>query len=544
MFRAGWWFLGLGWAGCATPDALAPRAEPHTPSSSTAPPVEEPPASALTPSELLTRVSLDLRGIRPSIDELRAFDDAPGQYEAVVDAYLHDPHLQRRAIDFYSEIVPSRIAGEFYVDLDGAYGDRFDPAVLQQHVAEEPLRMFAWVVENDLPYGAMVEGNWTVVDDLLAQIFPVDYPSGGSGWQLATYTDGRPGAGALSTNGLWWFRGAQIMNRQRARGNLVSRVLLCDDYLERLLPFTRQSFASDEAMGDAVNQDPACQACHATLDPLSAHFWGFYYDSISRPSIIATYHAEQEGMWEGTTAPPGFMGQQSDGLGSLGALLQDDPRFATCFVDEAWSILSRTDASDLDIDLSDLVETFDGTGGNVREVFRAVVMRPEYRGYDARLARRRMAPQVFASMVEDLTGYHWSTGGVDQLTSFPGYGVMVGSSDGAEPGITSASVSTVLVQKRFAEAAAAHVVQQESASADRRLFSAGFDPSDIDDVRVRTELRHLYLRMLGRELDDDDPEITALFELYDASLDATGDVTEAWIAVVTGLLRHPDMENY
>ncbi|MCA9493225.1 MAG: hypothetical protein KC621_25010 [Myxococcales bacterium] len=543
MVRASrWWSVALWWAGCVAPAEVVHDPDPSTPTTST--PVETPPVSVLTPDELLTRVSLDLRGIRPSIEELAAFDDAPGEYEAVVEAYLHDPHLQRRAVDFYSEIVPSRIAGEFYVDLDTAYGDRIDAELLKQHVAEEPLRMFAWVVEHDQPYGAMVEGNWTVVDDLLAKIFPVDYPADGTGWQRATYTDGRPGAGALSSNGLWWFRGSAVMNRQRARGNLVSRVLLCDDYLERVLPFSQQAFGSDDAMDDAVNHDPACQACHATLDPLSAHFWGFYYDAVGRQSTVAVYHAEQERMWEGA-APPGFMGQPSDGLGSLGAMLQDDPRFASCFVEEAFAILSRRDAKDLDIDLSDLVQTYEDTGGNVREVLRAVVMRPEYRGYDPRLARRRMAPQVFDSMVEDLTGFTWTTGDVDQMTAFPGYGVMVGSSDGAQLGQTTATVSTILVQKRFAEAAAAYVVRSEGASgAERRLFSPGFDLAAQDDALVEAELSHLYLRMLGRELDEGDPELVALSELFTSALDVTDDTNEAWIAVVTALLRHPDMENY
>ena len=31
----------------------------------------------------------------------------------------------------------------------------------------------------------------------------IAYPEGGSGWQEAPYTDGRPAAGVLATNGLW-----------------------------------------------------------------------------------------------------------------------------------------------------------------------------------------------------------------------------------------------------------------------------------------------------------------------------------------------------
>ena len=40
-----------------------------------------------------------------------------------------------------------------------------------------------------------------MANPMLGEIWPVDYPDGAEGWQQATYTDGRPGAGVLATNG-------------------------------------------------------------------------------------------------------------------------------------------------------------------------------------------------------------------------------------------------------------------------------------------------------------------------------------------------------
>ena len=46
---------------------------------------------------------------------------------------------------------------------------------------------------------------------------------GATGWQVSRYTDGRPAAGVLSTNGLWWRYYSTVSNLNRSRAAAISR---------------------------------------------------------------------------------------------------------------------------------------------------------------------------------------------------------------------------------------------------------------------------------------------------------------------------------
>jgi hypothetical protein len=49
-----------------------------------------------------------------------------------------------------------------------------------------------------------------------------------------TYADGRPAAGVLSTNGLWWRYPSTASNGNRKRADTPSRIFLCHDYTNRI----------------------------------------------------------------------------------------------------------------------------------------------------------------------------------------------------------------------------------------------------------------------------------------------------------------------
>src|SRR5215510_36351 len=51
------------------------------------------PATRLTPTEHLARASLALRGVRPSLAELRAVAGDPDKLPALVDRYLESPEF-------------------------------------------------------------------------------------------------------------------------------------------------------------------------------------------------------------------------------------------------------------------------------------------------------------------------------------------------------------------------------------------------------------------------------------------------------------------
>ena len=74
----------------------------------------------------------------------------------------------------------------------------------------------AYVAGTDLPWTEIVTSDVVMTNDLLVNIFPIEYVDGTEpptveslvpadmNIILGSYQDGRPPVGVLSTNGLWW----------------------------------------------------------------------------------------------------------------------------------------------------------------------------------------------------------------------------------------------------------------------------------------------------------------------------------------------------
>lgn len=531
----------------------APRPSPPA-----RPPLGRPlPTSALTDGERFGRLSLDLRGVRPSLAELDAFEaDPEGTWDGFVEDFLQDPRFGARVADLWSEVYTTRTAPFFvYFDwlvLDSGYSED----TLAGHVAEEPLRVLARLADEDLPYDQLVLADWTMSDEVTASVYPVDYPAGATGWRPVRYTDDRPRVGILSSNGWWWHKGSMENNRNRGRANEVARDLLCDDYLERLVPFfDAGDLVSEEDQADALTTNPACVACHESLDPLASHFYGFWWYTNEKvvPELISEYRVEREDLWrELTGVPPGYFGAPSRGLVDLGSRVAADPRFARCFVDRSWELVTRTD---LDLDPVELgpVHAAFGDGLRVRDAFRALVALPAYQGWDDRFARRRMTPELLSDAVEDLTGYRWTApdSGRDLTTAQTGYVLLAGGFDRervANPAPTE-TVTTALVEKRLAENAAEWVVLADRAlpPGERRLLSRidfGERPDGAGRDRMVLQLRELHRRTQGRDPGPDAAELDEELELWSRAEAATGDPTTAWTTVVSVLLRDPAFLTY
>ena len=94
-------------------------------------------------------------------------------------------------------------------------------------------------------------------------------------------------------------------NWHRGRANMVSRGLLCDDFLERDIVVDTSIDLSDPAIvRDAVVENPACAGCHQTLDPLASFFWGMNPNlNIGNISSypINLFDPGVTGRWRGTS---------------------------------------------------------------------------------------------------------------------------------------------------------------------------------------------------------------------------------------------------
>jgi hypothetical protein len=510
----------------------------------------------LTGPVLLSRISLDLRGVRPTEDEIARVEADPAAVDALVDEFLQDPRFEQRVIDLFAEVYLTRTEN-YLVDFSGV--ELLYPTDdLLRSIGEEPLRIVAHAAMNDLPATDIVTGDWTMADEILASIYPLDYPAGETGWRVAHYTDGRPAAGVLATNGMWWRYQSSDSNANRKRANATSRILLCHDYLTRPIEFDRNVNLLDEAaLSDALKTNPGCMNCHSSLDPLAAYFYGFWWYGFTIGEM-SEYHPSREQGWEDMLGvSPAYYGDPGSSLADLGWQIAGDNRFPECLAQRVSEGLLRRDATLGDFDrLVEHREALIGSGMQLRALFRSVVSSPEYRAAAAAdlpaeaVPLKLTTPLLLASEVEDITGFDWQYMGWDMLGSDQvGFLTLAGGADGV---FTTRNASTtnptlLLVQERLAEAAASYAVATDAADpAHARLFRrVDFTetPETGRDAMV-AQLQDLHLRIFGTRVAADGEQVAANLGLWSDLYAVSGDPATAWTGVLSALLRDPDFVLY
>ena len=309
-------------------------------------PIEAPDTAAEAPRiepldapRLLRRMSLDLRGVLPSVEELDAVEADPEQLLVLRDAYLEDPLLEERLVRLLNERWHMRqeVYDVEYYDFALPMEAEFE---FEKSIAEEPLRVAARVIVEDEPWTELVLADWTLSNEMLASIWPVDYPDEGEGWEVVQWTDGRPRAGVLASNGLWWRYTSTPFNQNRTRTAALFRILICEDYLERPVEVSAATLESEDLVPTSlIKTDPSCQACHATIEPVAASLYGFYWTTQYSAAEMTVYHPERELLGPSELdVERAWFGQPVSGLEELGAQVAQDPRFHTCAV-ETWTEL-------------------------------------------------------------------------------------------------------------------------------------------------------------------------------------------------------------
>lgn len=501
---------------------------------------------------LLRRTSLDLRGVLPDEAELDAVEADAAALDGLAAAYLEDPRLEERLVSLLAERWHT-VMDEYEVN-SGDYGlPSFAADDFAHAVGEEPLRIVARVVVEDRPWSEVVTADWTMANGLLAGVWPLVYPEGGEGWEESRYTDGRPAAGVLATNGLWWRYVTNVSNRNRGRVAAISRLLLCTDVLSRPVVFSRDDGEDPE---EAIRTNPTCIACHASIDPIAAALFGFWWTIMYNPYEMDTYHPEREPLGpELLEVEPAWYGQPMSGLADLGWYVANDPRYPRCAAQSFAEQLWRRDATIEDFaTIEQLRADFVADGQRPRALLAAVLATPAYRagGYaddapeDARTERveRMLSPNQLRTVTEDLTGFVWTWGGYTQLENdVAGYRTLGGGVDGysvgavqQDPGLTWA-----LVVQRVAEGAAHAAVQRDLGEGAHALLR-GVDAATVPtDAAFGEELRSLHWRLYAER--PDDAWVDAATALWTEVAEADG-AEAAWAAVLTAALRDPRFVSY
>lgn len=559
--------LGLILLACTASDPASPAGGADTSGDGG---VETPVAPVTVPLDdvdLLRRLSLDLAGVPPDLDQLARVQDDPAALDQVRDELLASDRWRARFADLLAEQFLTRV--DVFNGTIGMYGlDDADEYPFEHAVGSEPLLLMAAIATEDRPWTDAVTVDWTVADPLLLELWPLEALSledagltaaPADGWVPARYTDGRPPGGVLMTNGLWWRYWSAPNNYNRGRAAALSRLFLCNDFLLRPISFASSSLLETDSLLEATQTETACVGCHNSLDPLAAAFFGFWWFDIYAEPELTNYHPERE--WLGETylgTEPEYFGTPLHGPVMLGQTVAEDPRFVRCAVQRVASgLLQRTLDEDDNTTIVDLQQDFEDADLRIAALVRAVVQTDEYRAgglldeADAAVAeqvqtRRLLSPQQLADSVEALTGFHWETQGFDQLRNDDlGFRILAGGVDGiavSEPQ-RDPSVSRLLVIKRLAEAAGSFVAAEDlPLPADqRRLLHLVDDDTTSSDPAFAQQLTDLHLRLHGRA--PSDQAIAEEAALFDDVAAADG-VEAAWAAVVTLLLRDPAFWTY
>lgn len=534
----------------------------------------------LTPVEHLVRVSMALRGMRPSPNDVEAVEADPGALEGIVDSYLDSPAFGETVMSLHNEAL--------LVEPDYAYYPAGFPNIgplegrdfyqVNSDIMRAPLRLIEHVVMTDRPYAEVVTADYTLANDTVATVWDIPY-DGNGGWEVTAWADGRDNAGVLSDSWLWQRHRSTDANANRGRANLVASAFLCADFASNDVDVDIDVDLSDpEAVADAVLENPSCATCHAQLDPLASYFRGFFPLYVPQeqeeevdpyPMELPWYEELFPELLDVPMQPPAYYGEEGDGLAFLGARVSEDPRFTTCAVRRFWSYLHQTPLEAVPDSALDAFEGDFASDLSAKALVKAIVLHDDFRTAavlpadpdapteaELELAERvgmlKARPQALGRMIEDLTGFRWVTDLstiIDEETGEPlnlgtvplledsylGYRVLGGDIDSmfVTQSASTYSGPTMLVLTNLAREAAHHEVER-SLEGEGTLL--GVAPDTIDEADVRGELVALHRRIHATDVDADDAAIDDAWDVFEAALTATGDPTRAWKTTLTAML--------
>lgn len=496
------------------------------------PAAKAPGSGQLSAAAWLTRASLDLRGVRPSVAELSAVTADPAAAEALIRGFVQDERLGRRVAWSWNDRLHTAL--NFKSTTLRGYPSLSDAQ--KEAAGYAPLALLEWIVAEDQPITALVTNTTLPLNDDLAAAFGLSAPGQGADWVMSAHEDGRPPAGLLTSTSLWLVIDGDATNHNRRRANAVSAIFLCEDLLDREAAFDFDLSVEElAAMEEAVRTQPACLTCHAALDPLAALFGGFAERSdqadLTRLARYSPWRAEWAMGWRS----PAYFGRPVGSLTELGATIAADPRFGRC---AARTLAEGLIGEALDDDELDPYHDalLDG-GMRLRAVAEAVVTSERYRRDDERALPIDALSSSLAQALglnpegEAFTALIWSLehrrlgGGGDDHTA---------PDDVDEPGVGHALRDAWLARS---VAALALTQDAERAPEERILWVAGA-PYPTEEVAARQVLVRWRQRLLSESLSQSDPGIDALWALWSAAGGAA-DPEAAWTVCLEALLRHP-----
>ena len=512
-------------------------------------------AMRLSDADRLLRISMTVRGTRPSIEEYDAVDANPDAVVDLVDAWLDDERFGATVRDIENQTLLVRWE-QANRDLPEGAPIQFEWTRLRN---EEPLHLIEYVVMQNRPYTDILAMPGTIGSAWHSEMWSGvggDFDPDGPDWQPYHYTDGRDEAGVLSTGGFQFRWASNPNNAKRLAAAAAARALICVDYFTADIPLGSVDLTDDDAVENAILNEPACVACHQTLDPLAGTLQGF----VGRVGFNLDYPTAA---WDPDTVDDGpgrtgrengYFGLGGGSLSELGALMVTDSRFSQCTarryigwmtqselstVDDAWVREAQGVLVDADMDLKAMVKAI-----VLSDAF-AVSHDTDPDAAASTPGLLQARPEQLDRMFADLAGFEW-VGTVNRnplplpIASSAGFRVHGGGIDSIQKvtpvHLSSATASAFL--RSFAAEAAAHVVTTdlELDASERRLLH-GVEVGTTDESTVRAQLAWLHQRVYGEDDAEDSTSVDRSWVLFQALQATTGDTQRTWTLLLTAMFQ-------
>jgi hypothetical protein len=468
-------------------------------------------AAYLDPTALYVRASLDLVGRRPTVEQLHEIEADDSALGAMIEELLESPDLPERMAWVWNDTVHTAVwATEF--DRFEQFGEGWT-ALEARAVGFEVPSILAVLVEQGRPLTDLVTADWAPYSEDLPPLWPtVEGTDSGDGWRAGVYMDERPVAGALSTPSLWVRYNADATNYNRHRANALSRIFLCSDYFERGDQFEFSFDGTTGGVGEAIESEPSCTTCHASLDALGSFLGGFAERSKNVPTEIYLSYSELNYQWYQFQVPSAYFGYPGSTLTSLGAMVGADPRFRRCMVETFWDGLTGAAIEEPSL-VAELEMSLANNDMSLRALLRAIVGSEAYGQPEQRLLNTEQISGTLSSFlrldqaesIDTMEALFWSGE----------HRIMGGSTDDVtvlerDP---NPSVSRALLSDLVSKIVAGAAVESEMwRSMDDRLLLPYALPMSESEVRSTFVVWFEGLASVSFGAESD--EIDRLYELY------------------------------
>gem|GEM_PF-5648029 len=289
-----------------------------------------------------------------------------------------------------------------------------------------------------------------------------------------------------------------------------------------------------------VMQDPGCTACHDVIDPVASAFrnWGRDGTYLSPDhQYMGTIHDQRQQhqsypQWDQTgMLPPGFNGEEApDPVRALqwlaGKIAGQTRNYRSAMIRTLYNgLLGSYDNPQYFRSIYDQFETEGIDTSRIKDLVLALIKREDYRingierdgrGYDNIMSYRLTTAEILDRKINSLLGFGWTAfdnssvkvlfGGIDSDAYTHRFDRI--------NGVSEAFSETMAAQMACYATAQDFAIDQD----ERLLFpfvQLSDQPEDATSIAaILKNIIHLHSRILGEDVDENDEEVQATYDLF------------------------------